>query len=252
MNSQPEPPQRHRSRGRTSRRPQGLRRRRWRRRRTRRGQRRVRARVVHRRSWARRDRARARSCTWRPASTAPRPAPSPRGHRARRAERATADDPAARADRVRLPGVQPDAVAHGHAEHRPAAAPRRSPPAARGGARGRRARRAGASGCATAPPSSRAASSSASRSPGRSSRGPRSCSPTSRPARSTPAPGAACSRSCATSSTRDGHTVVMVTHDPVAAAHADRVLLLADGRIAGMLDAPSADEVAEQLAHLGS
>ena len=49
----------------------------------------------------------------------------------------------------------------------------------------------------------------------------------------------------------DGHTVVMVTHDPTAAAHADRVLLLADGRIAGMLEAPSADEVAEQLAHLG-
>ena len=50
----------------------------------------------------------------------------------------------------------------------------------------------------------------------------------------------------------DGHTVVMVTHDPVAAAHADRVILLADGRIAGMLDAPDADEVAEQLARLGS
>jgi putative ABC transport system ATP-binding protein len=50
----------------------------------------------------------------------------------------------------------------------------------------------------------------------------------------------------------DGHTVVMVTHDPVAAAHADRVVLLADGQIAGMLEAPSADEVAEQLAHLGS
>src|SRR5450631_2265947 len=50
----------------------------------------------------------------------------------------------------------------------------------------------------------------------------------------------------------DGHTVVMVTHDPVAAAYADRVLLLADGRVAGMLDAPSADQVAEQLAHLGS
>src|ERR687883_685222 len=49
----------------------------------------------------------------------------------------------------------------------------------------------------------------------------------------------------------DGHTVVMVTHDPVAAAHADRVILLADGRLAGMLHAPSADEVAEQLAHLG-
>ena len=50
----------------------------------------------------------------------------------------------------------------------------------------------------------------------------------------------------------DGHTVVMVTHDPVAAAHADRVILLADGRLAGTLEAPSADEVAEQLAHLGS
>src|SRR5256885_4031521 len=50
---------------------------------------------------------------------------------------------------------------------------------------------------------------------------------------------------------RDRHTVVMVTHDPVAAAHADRALLLADGRLAGTLDAPSADEVAEQLAHLG-
>jgi putative ABC transport system ATP-binding protein len=50
---------------------------------------------------------------------------------------------------------------------------------------------------------------------------------------------------------QDGHTVVMVTHDPVAASHADRVILLADGRIAGMLEAPDADEVAEQLAHLG-
>jgi putative ABC transport system ATP-binding protein len=50
----------------------------------------------------------------------------------------------------------------------------------------------------------------------------------------------------------DGHTVVMVTHDPVAAAHADRVILLADGAIVGTLEAPSADEVAERLAHLGS
>jgi len=49
----------------------------------------------------------------------------------------------------------------------------------------------------------------------------------------------------------DGHTVVMVTHDPAAAAHADSVILLADGQIAGTLDAPSADEVAEQLARLG-
>jgi putative ABC transport system ATP-binding protein len=44
----------------------------------------------------------------------------------------------------------------------------------------------------------------------------------------------------------------MVTHDPQAAAYADRVILLADGRLAGMLDAPTADQVAEHLAHLGS
>jgi putative ABC transport system ATP-binding protein len=49
----------------------------------------------------------------------------------------------------------------------------------------------------------------------------------------------------------DGHTVVMVTHDPVAAAYADRAILLADGQIAGIIDAPSASVVAEQLAHLG-
>jgi len=43
---------------------------------------------------------------------------------------------------------------------------------------------------------------------------------------------------------------VMVTHDPVAAGYADRVLLLADGRVAGALAAPSAAEVAERLANL--
>jgi putative ABC transport system ATP-binding protein len=43
----------------------------------------------------------------------------------------------------------------------------------------------------------------------------------------------------------------MVTHDPVAATYADRVILLADGRLAGTFDAPDADEVAEHLAHLG-
>jgi putative ABC transport system ATP-binding protein len=50
---------------------------------------------------------------------------------------------------------------------------------------------------------------------------------------------------------KDRRTVVMVTHDPVAAAYADRVMLLADGQVAGELEAPSADEVAERLAHLG-
>jgi putative ABC transport system ATP-binding protein len=50
---------------------------------------------------------------------------------------------------------------------------------------------------------------------------------------------------------QDRHTVVMVTHDPVAAAYADQVVMLADGQVAGTLDAPTVDEVAEQLAHLG-
>ncbi|MGW6731097.1 ABC transporter ATP-binding protein [Streptomyces sp. NPDC055013] len=48
-----------------------------------------------------------------------------------------------------------------------------------------------------------------------------------------------------------GRTVVMVTHDPVAASYADAVLFLADGRLAGRLDAPTANAVAERLAHLG-
>ena len=47
-------------------------------------------------------------------------------------------------------------------------------------------------------------------------------------------------------------TVVMVTHDPVAAAHADRVVFLADGRVAGFLDSPTPERVAERMTHLGS
>jgi putative ABC transport system ATP-binding protein len=50
----------------------------------------------------------------------------------------------------------------------------------------------------------------------------------------------------------DGRTVVMVTHDPVAASFADQVLVLADGRVVERLEAPRADEVAERLAHLGA
>ncbi|MFE2967931.1 ABC transporter ATP-binding protein [Streptomyces sp. NPDC059340] len=48
-----------------------------------------------------------------------------------------------------------------------------------------------------------------------------------------------------------GRTVVMVTHDPLAASYADAVVFLADGRMAGHLHAPTADTVAERLAHLG-
>jgi putative ABC transport system ATP-binding protein len=45
-------------------------------------------------------------------------------------------------------------------------------------------------------------------------------------------------------------TVVMVTHDPVAAAHADAVVFLVDGRVAGRMESPTADAVASQMAHL--
>jgi putative ABC transport system ATP-binding protein len=47
-----------------------------------------------------------------------------------------------------------------------------------------------------------------------------------------------------------GQTVLMVTHDPVAAAYADSVVFLVDGQIAGHMQAPTADAVAAQLAHL--
>ncbi|MFF5213493.1 ABC transporter ATP-binding protein [Streptosporangium sp. NPDC000396] len=49
-----------------------------------------------------------------------------------------------------------------------------------------------------------------------------------------------------------GRTVVMITHDPVAAAHADTVLFLADGRIVDHLQLPTADAVARRMAHLGA
>jgi putative ABC transport system ATP-binding protein len=44
-----------------------------------------------------------------------------------------------------------------------------------------------------------------------------------------------------------GRTVVMVTHDPLAAAYADRVIFLVDGRITGKIDHPTADGVAAEL-----
>ncbi|MGH3171589.1 MAG: ABC transporter ATP-binding protein [Trebonia sp.] len=47
-----------------------------------------------------------------------------------------------------------------------------------------------------------------------------------------------------------GTTAVMVTHDPVAAGYADRVVFLADGRIVGALERPTADSVAARMTHL--
>jgi putative ABC transport system ATP-binding protein len=47
-----------------------------------------------------------------------------------------------------------------------------------------------------------------------------------------------------------GQTVVMVTHDPVAASYAERVVFLTNGRLAGELHAPTAETVAERLTAL--
>ncbi|MFD4181013.1 ABC transporter ATP-binding protein [Rhodococcus sp. NPDC058514] len=49
-----------------------------------------------------------------------------------------------------------------------------------------------------------------------------------------------------------GQTVVMVTHDPVAASYSDRVVLIADGRIAGEIDSPTTDSVIETMRELGA
>ncbi|RSN14727.1 ABC transporter [Nonomuraea sp. WAC 01424] len=49
-----------------------------------------------------------------------------------------------------------------------------------------------------------------------------------------------------------GQTVVMVTHDPVAASYADQVLFLADGRIVDAMTAPTAEKVAERMTRLGA
>jgi putative ABC transport system ATP-binding protein len=49
-----------------------------------------------------------------------------------------------------------------------------------------------------------------------------------------------------------GQTIVMVTHDPGAAAYADRVVLLADGRVAGEVAHPDRASVTEALQNLAA
>ncbi|MGH3287785.1 MAG: ABC transporter ATP-binding protein [Streptosporangiaceae bacterium] len=48
-----------------------------------------------------------------------------------------------------------------------------------------------------------------------------------------------------------GQSVMMVTHDPQAAAYAGQVIFLADGAVAGSLDHPTADSVLERMRTLG-
>jgi putative ABC transport system ATP-binding protein len=49
---------------------------------------------------------------------------------------------------------------------------------------------------------------------------------------------------------KEGHTIVLVTHDPTAASMAGRVIFLRDGRIAGELKGGSAKRVSERFAAL--
>ena len=47
-------------------------------------------------------------------------------------------------------------------------------------------------------------------------------------------------------------TIVMVTHDPVAASYSDRVVFLVDGKITDDMADPTADRVIDKLKHLGA
>jgi putative ABC transport system ATP-binding protein len=51
--------------------------------------------------------------------------------------------------------------------------------------------------------------------------------------------------------TEFGQSIVMVTHDPRGAAHADRVVFLADGAVVAELQQPTADSVLERMRTLG-
>jgi putative ABC transport system ATP-binding protein len=48
-----------------------------------------------------------------------------------------------------------------------------------------------------------------------------------------------------------GQTIVMVTHDPMAASYADRIVFLADGRIVDEMREPTADRVLERMKRFG-
>ena len=50
---------------------------------------------------------------------------------------------------------------------------------------------------------------------------------------------------------RLGQTVVMVTHDPVAAGHADRIVFLADGRVVDEMYEPTPERVLDRMKGLG-
>ena len=48
-----------------------------------------------------------------------------------------------------------------------------------------------------------------------------------------------------------GQTLVIVTHDPIAASYADRIVFLADGRIVDEMEHPTAERVLERMKQFG-
>ncbi|MFJ3956965.1 ABC transporter ATP-binding protein [Arthrobacter sp. NPDC090010] len=49
-----------------------------------------------------------------------------------------------------------------------------------------------------------------------------------------------------------GQTIIMVTHDPVAASYADRVVLMSDGQIVGQIEEPTAESILAAMSELGA
>jgi putative ABC transport system ATP-binding protein len=48
-----------------------------------------------------------------------------------------------------------------------------------------------------------------------------------------------------------GQTIVMVTHDPVSASYAERVVFLADGKVVDQMDHPTPETVIDRMKVLG-
>ena len=55
-----------------------------------------------------------------------------------------------------------------------------------------------------------------------------------------------------TAVTELGQTIVLVTHDPVAASYADRIIFLADGKIVAEMTEPTPEKVLDRMKSLGS
>ena len=49
-----------------------------------------------------------------------------------------------------------------------------------------------------------------------------------------------------------GKTIVMVTHDPVAASYADRIIFLADGHVVDEMRDPTPERVLDRMKNLGN